>query len=308
MSSTYTQSHLSLVASSGSQPAAALPAHLVQPQLSPMELAFRLQATLDLETILQMFSENIKNQFPHDGMSYDFTEQGLHYSLGRISRHSCRYMLKLGNQPLGEIQFLRGRKFREPELQQIELLLGGLVYPLRNALLYQQALQAAQTDPLTGLRNRAALERSLPAELAAMQRSEQSLVMLVIDLDYFKRINDSLGHSVGDDVLRATANCLRRATRQSDLIFRTGGEEFVVLLRPAEDETGLQAAERIRLTLEQCPETQQAAAGFHLTASIGLARAHPSDQPRSLFDRADRAMYMAKQAGRNRVHVAEAVR
>lgn len=269
--------------------------------LSPLELAQRLQTSLDLERVLEMFSESIQWAFPHDGMTYDHPALGLHSSWGRISRHSCCYNLVVEREEIGELRFLRGRKFRDEELTELENLMGVLVYPLRNSLLFRQAVDAAQTDPLTGLGNRAAMERLLPRELASLRRGQHELALLVVDVDHFKRINDTLGHSAGDRVLRATAKCLREATRESDMLFRYGGEEFVMLMRTDNPEDGLQAGERIRTVLRECPELQAAASGMQLTASIGVAQAHPLDTPATLFDRADQAMYTAKQAGRDRV-------
>lgn len=271
---------------------------------SQAEIVQALQTSLNPSEIIELFSSAIQSCVPHDGYTYDHPGLSLHCTGGRVSRHKCSYNLIMGDQALGELQFRRGRRFREPELAQLEGLLGALLYPLRNALLYQQAVEAAQTDPLTGLHNRAALERHLPRELAASQRGTRPLAMLVIDLDHFKRINDTLGHTAGDQVLRAVGECLLAATRRSDMIFRTGGEEFVVLLHVNRAEHGMEAAERIRSAFETCPSVLEAAPGFRPTASIGLAIAEPEDTTRSLFDRADAAMYAAKNAGRNQVSAA----
>ncbi|OOG22008.1 GGDEF domain-containing protein [Thioalkalivibrio denitrificans] len=271
------------------------------PVSSAAELAQRLQTTLDLDCLLEMFSEAIRCSVPHDGMTYECSTRGLHLTCGRVSRHSCSYNLIVENEAIGELRFLRGRKFREEELRELERLLAVLVYPLRNSLLYQQALMAAQTDPLTGLQNRIAMEHVLPRELAALRRGQQKLALLVVDVDHFKQVNDRLGHSAGDQVLRATARCLAGATRESDMLFRFGGEEFVAVLRGAGVEEARQAGERIRTALRECPEIQLAVPGIALTASIGVAEASQLDTAASLFDRADRAMYAAKQAGRDRV-------
>jgi len=269
--------------------------------LSPTELAQRLQTSLELERTLELFTQAIQWAFPHDGMTYDHPGLGLHLSWGRLSRHSCCYNLVVEREEIGELRFLRGRKFREEELTEVENLLSVLIYPLRNSLLYRQAVEAAQTDTLTGLYNRAALDHLLPRELAALRRGQQPLALLVVDIDHFKRINDTLGHSAGDQVLKAAADCLQEATRESDMLFRYGGEEFVMLMSTESPEDALLAGERIRRVLRNCEALQSAAPGFTLTASIGVAMARPTDSAFSLFDRADQAMYTAKQAGRDRV-------
>lgn len=271
--------------------------------LTPADLAYELQTTLDPQAILGRFSRAIRMAFPHDGFSYDNPGANLHVSQGRLSRHSCTYHLSLKGQDLGDLRFLRGRKFVERELVQLETMLAGLVHPLRNALLYQQALRASQTDPLTGVQNRTALDLLLPRELASFERGGDPVALLVLDLDHFKRINDTLGHTVGDRVLKAVTHCLVEATRASDMVFRSGGEEFVILMRVSDADHGLQAAKRILAALERCAAVQDAAPGKHVTASIGLALARRHETPLALFERADKAMYQAKRAGRNRVEM-----
>jgi diguanylate cyclase (GGDEF)-like protein len=287
----------------GNGPAGVQPGYA--PRCSGAELARQLQTTLDLETILELFSHAIQWAVPHDGLGYEHPGRGLQLTQGRLSRHSCSYNLVVEQQPLGSLRLMRGRRFREEELRELETLLAALVYPLRNALLYREAVNAAQTDPLTGLQNRTALERLLPGELAALRRGQQRLALLVVDLDHFKSINDTHGHSAGDRALQAAARCLGNATRESDMLFRFGGEEFVTLLRGAGLREARQAGERIRTILRDCPGIRSVAPGLTLTASIGAAAALPTDTPAELFDRADRAMYKAKQAGRDRVMVSE---
>jgi diguanylate cyclase (GGDEF)-like protein len=273
--------------------------------LSPAELSFELQVTLNPEAVLGRFSRVIQLAFPHDGFTYEHAGAKLQISQGRVSRHSCTYNLSLKGEDLGDLRFLRGRKFLEPELAHLETLLTGLLYPLRNALLYQQAVQASQTDPLTGVHNRKALDQLLTRELASFDRGGEPVALLVLDLDHFKRVNDTLGHTVGDRVLKAVTGCLLEATRASDMVFRSGGEEFVVLMRVATPKDAIRAAERIRSAVETCTAVQDAAPGQHVTASIGIALARWRDTAVTLFDRADKAMYEVKRSGRNRVNVAD---
>lgn len=275
--------------------------------LSPAELAWELQTTLDPTAVLGRFSRVIQMAFPHDGFTYDHPGLRLHVSQGRVSRHSCSYNLALKGEDLGELRLMRGRKFREQDLAQLETMLPGLVFPLRNALLYRQAVEASRTDPLTGVQNRTALEHLLTRELASFERGGEPVALLVVDLDHFKHVNDTLGHSVGDRVLKAVTGCLVEATRASDMVFRSGGEEFVVLMRVASPADGIRAAERVRIALERCAAVQDAAPGHHVTGSIGLAFARRHDTALELFDRADKAMYAAKRGGRNRVETEASV-
>jgi diguanylate cyclase (GGDEF)-like protein len=154
------------------------------------------------------------------------------------------------------------------------------------------------TDPLTGLINRRGLERLGPQRWGARARAAVPLAMLVIDVDHFKKINDTQGHAAGDEVLRRLAGVITSTTRVDDLTVRLGGEEFLVLadVNPGDGE---RAAERLRAAI---------AAQLHpVTVSIGVHELLPDSQqpmPEALWaavDAADRALYVAKSTGRNRV-------
>lgn len=268
---------------------------------SPAAILQRLQTTLELEPLIQIFSESLHPLVPHDGIAFDCPEQGIHISHGRISRHVCSYNLMVEQTPLGELRILRGRKFRTAELNALEEALTVLVYPLRNALLYHQAVQSAQTDPLTGLLNRAALDRMLERELAVSRRSGGHLCLLVLDVDHFKAVNDRFGHQAGDQVLLAVADRLRALTRRSDMVFRYGGEEFVLLMGDTDPEAADQGARRIHEAIRERPLEITPGQCIDITVSIGIACGGGSEEPGSLFRRADRAMYRAKDSGRNRI-------
>ncbi|THF70567.1 diguanylate cyclase [Deinococcus sp. Arct2-2] len=158
----------------------------------------------------------------------------------------------------------------------------------------------AHTDPLTGLPNRRALYPAVDALLLALPQGTPSSVIL-LDLDYFKRINDTYGHNVGDDVLMYTAALLRSALRDGETVGRWGGEEFLITLPDTDTAAATKVAERLRRLMQNTP---QPPAG-QVTASLGVATCEPGDDLRVLTARADAAMYEAKQKGRNRVVVAQ---
>jgi diguanylate cyclase (GGDEF)-like protein len=161
--------------------------------------------------------------------------------------------------------------------------------------------QAALTDALTGLYNRRyALDR-LDREWAAASRSGEPLACLLIDIDHFKRVNDTYGHDVGDDVLRATAAVLRDSLRQSDVVCRLGGEEFVVIAPGVDPERAAACAERLRAAAER-NVIEVANGTLRVTLSLGVAvRTAQTRDPAALLKAADEAVYAAKAGGRNRV-------
>lgn len=267
-----------------------------------LEILQRLQTTLEVEGVLEQFAAGAAELVPMDGCRYEQTEAAIDYRSGRQSRHSAAYRLHLEQQDLGEISFFRGRKFEERELARLEQLLSVLMYPLRNALRYRQALQWAHRDPLTGLGNRAALEEHLQREIRVAQRHARPLSLLVLDVDHFKRVNDRFGHQAGDEVLRHVSSLLRQALRDTDLACRYGGEEFVVILTNTDGAGARVAAERIRAAIAEHPcGMGPTGAALEVTVSVGVTALRAEDDASSVFERADRAMYAAKAAGRNRV-------
>lgn len=153
-------------------------------------------------------------------------------------------------------------------------------------------------DPLTGLSNRRYFNHVFTDELARIQRTAAPLSLIFLDLDHFKKINDTHGHSMGDEILRATANHLRDNCRPYDTPGRWGGEEFVILLPTTTEEEAFDFAERIRIDFS---------AGFgpaipvHVNISIGVTQYQTGDTLESLVERADKALYYAKSTGRNKV-------
>lgn len=159
------------------------------------------------------------------------------------------------------------------------------------------------TDALTGLTNRRGLDRALAAAADRAREDGSDLAVLLLDLDDFKRINDGFSHSVGDEVLRLTAELLRGAARQSDLCARYGGEEFVVVLPYAHHDRALGIAEEVRFRIAD-HDWSRVAPGLRVTTSIGVALLSETGDVRALLGAADRALYDAKRHGKDQVRSA----
>jgi len=188
------------------------------------------------------------------------------------------------------------------ELQAKELALQQQLTEIQN--LQTKLRELVRRDALTGLFNRHHLSDIMDRELARCARDGQPLSLLMIDIDHFKRINDSYGHQVGDDVLRETARLLLERTRDSDMLFRYGGEEFLLVLVSADAGIAKGVAEELRQRFEVSPLTS-AGSPVMATLSIGVATfADHGVDFYSLVQAADQALYRAKRAGRNRVEIA----
>ncbi len=262
-----------------------------------------LQATLDPTRMIELYSMEIGEIIVHQGMRYRNEDLDLDVKTGRQARHSCSYNLALGDEPLGKLTIRRDKRFSTAEISALEELLISLLYPMRNALLYQDALQLAQKDPLTGICNRAALDEMLQRELSHSRRHGTSCSLLILDIDHFKSINDRYGHIIGDCALKGIASMAAAQMRDGDMLFRYGGEEFVVLMRDTGIKGASLLAERIRRHIEEHP-CICSGAEVDITVSLGLSELHGNDTPVSLFARADQALYHAKKNGRNQVCVA----
>ncbi|HNV23607.1 MAG TPA: GGDEF domain-containing protein, partial [Candidatus Omnitrophota bacterium] len=184
----------------------------------------------------------------------------------------------------------------------------GAVEIFRDASIYERiqrqrdrAKVLAQIDPLTSLSNRRDILKRLGQEMKKAKKFGEELSVAVMDVDYFKEINDRYGHQTGDAVLRNLAALLRQNLRPTDCIGRYGGEEFVLLLKNTPSQNARIVLERIRRAVGE--KRWPVMKGHRLTVSIGLTKVYPEDFPDDVFKRADQALYRAKRSGRNSLRV-----
>jgi diguanylate cyclase (GGDEF)-like protein len=284
--------------------ALAMPVPATEETENELEKALRLsgilQTTLEVNKLIEIFAHEAIRLIDYQCVIYKHPDLGIEQVIGKPSTHECNYRLVVAGETLGELVFSRRKKFTKAETTLMETLLCGLVYPLRNALLYQKAVVAAHKDPLTGVNNRASMDEVIDREVNLATRHKTKLSLLAMDIDHFKKINDTYGHATGDCVIKAVAETAKAASRSSDIIFRYGGEEFLILLSNTGHDGATLLAERMRQKIEEtciiCDSTQVSA-----TVSIGITCLHETgDSRESLFSRADAALYQAKKAGRNR--------
>jgi diguanylate cyclase (GGDEF)-like protein len=241
--------------------------------------------------------DDLMNQVPHEYSTW----------LSAYSIHSLLLIpLRAKARPFGVLILLRlemTEPFTLDDLHFFEDLAARAALAIENAQLYVAVEQLSLTDPLTGLYNRRGLLSLSESELNRAMRLNQQVAVVVLDIDYFKRVNDTYGHPTGDEVLRAVAGRLRSSLRNQDVLARYGGEEFAILLPECCLVMATTIAERIRLLFDNQP-VQTQAGSIHITTSLGLIVSQPvSSDLNELLERADQAMYRAKQGGRNRVEI-----
>lgn len=215
--------------------------------------------------------------------------------------------LRFGGKSFGCISIASERIARlgRDRLQTILAAVNHLALALRNALLYREMRTRADRDALTRLPNRHFFDERMVQEIKRHQRYRNPLSLMVLDLDYFKKINDTFGHQAGDMVLRDVGRLLQDMLRSSDIAARYGGEEFVLLLSHTTEEQALILAERIREAIAM-RRFNFKGKFFRVTASIGIASLETGlfGKNVDLFAEADAALYRAKEGGRNQVCLA----
>ena len=198
----------------------------------------------------------------------------------------------------------RINSFKDNEIALSKTVATQAAIAIENAQLYKQATELSITDALTGLSNRRHFQDILNREYVLTQRYSASLSLIMIDIDHFKKYNDTHGHLQGDIVLKKVATCLLHNTRGIDLTCRFGGEEFVVLLPKTTTQGANTAAEKLRSVVEKEVFTGESESqpGGTLTLSLGVA-SYPADTSdmMNLLELADQALYKAKELGRNQV-------
>jgi diguanylate cyclase (GGDEF)-like protein len=266
-----------------------------------------LHSTLELDELLRLFAREVARTIGQSSMSYANAARDIRISSGRAARHALSAALVVDNRELGTITLTRTTPFAIQDEQKLELYSSTLVMPLRNALLYHDAVQASLKDALTGLHNRKFLEATLRREVGLSHRHETPLSLIVLDVDHFKAINDEHGHQAGDAVLRKVAEALAECVRRTDVLARFGGDEFTLLLSNTRLPGAVVAARHIldALTATACPVGDTI---LRVSPSLGVASLRKRDGHERLFQRADAALYSAKHQGGGCIAIASGAR
>jgi len=264
----------------------------------------QLQATLDIAEIMEIFFQSSQYLVRYDALHFLHATQNVNVKIGSTDAlYAVNYRLTFQGEYLGDLFLQRSKKFHEQELISFESLTTSLIFPLRNGLKYHAAIQSALLDPLTGVGNRAAMSKTLQRDMDTARRAVQPLSIIMLDIDFFKNINDTYGHACGDKVLIEIAKLLQLQLRTSDAIFRFGGEEFLITLPNTCSEYAQLVGERIRHAIENLVVDFDGQSVM-LSASLGCATMHDAEEQESFIKRSDYALYTAKRSGRNCLKIA----
>jgi diguanylate cyclase (GGDEF)-like protein len=260
---------------------------------------------IEIDDLLDAFVKRLNALVAHEVFEFRNSDLEVNYRHQRDGcngevRYRLHYRITERECFLGVIEIARRHQFRSDEVRRISAAVNAFSGPLNNANLYRRACQSAFRDPLTGVRNRAALDDALSQKSATSLRRDSSLVLLVCDVDLFKAVNDNCGHTVGDEVLRHYARILQQNTRDSDIVFRYGGDEFVIALQNTQLAGGRELAQRIRKAVKRS-SIHVTNACINLTTTIGVTEVKQHESLDDAFLRADEALLSGKKSGRDKV-------
>lgn len=259
----------------------------------------QLQVTLDPEKLLNAFAMEASKYCDFSGLY--FKSNGLTAAARgcKKAKFERLFELTLNNELVGVLTYHINSPIHLDQVKILNELHKCLLYPLRNALQYQYALSLAMQDALTSLGNRRYFDQQLKRAMHHAKRQASPLGLLVCDLNKFKMINDNFGHQIGDEILVQFSNALKASVRDSDSLFRFGGDEFVILVENASQQSLNAIKQRVYLALESNFLLNK----YQVSCSLGYTFMNNADDERSLFDRADKALYHQKMSIINKLSV-----
>lgn len=261
-------------------------------------LSERLQTTLDVHQVLSLYADYLVSRMAIKAFQFVSDDQIISL-VGDYEDHANEYsvMLYAETEYLGQLVYQFKRSLSYTSKLRLEQMHKQLTFPLRNAMRFSQLRQVAVRDHLTGLGNRALLDETLDHLGARLKRQQnESHVVMLLDLDGFKAVNDRHGHQQGDKVLKQFSRLLQQQLRDTDRVFRYGGDEFVLLL----ENTTVVQADDVFNRIRQALMSDIPLGTFNMGISAGSLVMEAFHSSQEVIDEADRRLYAAKVAGKNR--------
>lgn len=250
----------------------------------------QLQTTLDKQKLINKFAMEASKYVDFSGLYFKSEDLEITMRGSRKGKIERPFTLHVNNQILGTLSYSLNKTISTASYKILTELHHYLVHPLNNAIQYHHALQLAMQDSLTGLGNRRYFDEQLIRAMHHSARQHSLLGLVVCDLNKFKAINDNHGHPVGDQVLIHFAEALRLSVRDSDSIFRFGGDEFAIIVEAASRESLEVISHRIHRNVASNYLLSQ----YQVTSSLGATFMRRNETGESFFNRADQALYQKK--------------
>ncbi|MBL4910678.1 MAG: GGDEF domain-containing protein [Alteromonadaceae bacterium] len=250
----------------------------------------RLQTTLDVEKLLIIFAKEAEKLVDFSGLYFKSQNFSACIKGSRTAKVERTFELKIDNEFIGVLTYSVKKPISISKYKILNQLHQHLLYPLRNALNYQLATKLAMQDALTGLGNRRYFDKQLTRAIHQANRHQTQVGLILGDLNKFKAVNDNHGHQVGDLVLQHVAKAMLASVRDCDSVFRFGGDEFAIIVENASDNSLKIIENRVNIAINN----DALLAKYQLTCSLGCTFMNRADNEKSIFERADQALYRQK--------------
>ncbi|MFT5760707.1 MAG: two-component system cell cycle response regulator [Alteromonadaceae bacterium] len=250
----------------------------------------QLQTTLDLGKLLDIIAMEAARFINFSGLYFRSQEVSKSLRGSRKAKYERQFELKLNDEFIGTLSYSIDKPIGMIHYKDLQRIHQIIIYPLKNALQYHQAIQLAMQDGLTGLGNRRYFDEQLKRAMHNANRHHTQVGLVLGDLNKFKAINDTYGHSIGDQVLRQFSNILRSCIRDSDSTFRFGGDEFAIIVENASE----YALDIIQSRIKNALKTNVLLAKYQVSCSLGTTFMNRADNEHTFFERADQALYRQK--------------
>ena len=264
--------------------------HSEQQSQRNLALLEQLQTTLDVKSLIDMFAIEVAKYVDFTGLYFKHAEISATARGSRQARSERQFELKLNGQFFGIITYAINMPISIANFKVLTELHDLLINPLNNAVQYHQAMQLAMQDSLTKLGNRRSFDEQIKRTMAQASRRHARAGLILCDLNKFKAINDSFGHDIGDHVLIQFAKALLKSVRDTDSVFRFGGDEFAIIVADATEQSLAVIEHRVYMAMSK----DAFLAKYNVTSSLGLAFMNRADNATSFFKRADKALYSQK--------------
>ena len=257
---------------------------------SSLGLIEQLQTTLDLDKLLDIFAMEAARYIKFSGLYFKNKIVSKTLRGSRKSKYERQFELKLNDEFIGYISYSTSKPISMHYYKDLQRIHQTILYPLKNALQYHQAMQLAMQDGLTGLGNRRYFDEQLKRAMHNANRQHAQIGLVVGDLNEFKAINDTHGHYIGDQVLIQFASILQTCIRDSDSVFRFGGDEFAIIVENASEF----ALSIIQSRINHSLKTNILLAKYQVGCCLGATFMNRGDNEHTFFERADKALYRQK--------------
>jgi len=263
------------------------------------KLIEQLQTTLDIEHLLAMYGKEVQQTVGISSLSFAADE--LVFAVFGYVEQQPQHTASIyaDGEYLGELVYSKAGGFSDSDIRRLNQYHQKLIFPLRNAMRYARVRRQAMHDHMTGVGNRLLMEDAIQRAKAIQERFETPYMLMILDLDGFKAVNDNAGHLVGDRILQRFARTVKSQLRGYDEIFRYGGDEFVLLLKDATRASAEQVFERIQRALQHDSLLSEHRIGCS-GGAVALTIGEPEDE-QALLSKADAFLYEAKFSGKNKL-------